>query len=214
MSLNGKLTLQYLQLACPQLPNPCWPCDLGAFPDPIRWPLSVTTSFELSGSCQFLCLPHPSLSDRAPWSRYPVISCLCVLCISGCLLPVLHRIRAIQGDTLHLRHQRGCRSESCLSCQPVRSSQDWCSVDAAECPFPFSRVCPPQRCLPGIKIGNGPQGVRVGMQMLELCLQAMEGGPTGSLIGPAVLHEFIQGRRAVHGRGQPVPILNALHYLQ
>ena len=81
--------------------------------------------------------------------------------------------------------------------------------------FPFSQTCPPHPAwLPGIKVGNGSQGVGVGMQMLQLCLQAMEGGPADTVVGPAVLHEFIEGGRAVHGRGQPVPILNALHYLQ
>ena len=81
--------------------------------------------------------------------------------------------------------------------------------------FPFSQTCPPHPAwLPGIKVGNGSQGVGVGMQMLQLCLQAMEGGPADTVVGPAVLHEFIEGGRAVHRRGQPVPILNALHYLQ
>lgn len=131
LSLNGKLTLHYLQLACPQLPNPCWPCDLGAFPDPIRWPLSVTTSFELSGSCQFLCLPHPSLSDRAPWSRYPVISCLCVLCISGCLLPALHRIRALRGCISAIREgaDRNPASHASLS-GAHRTGAQWMQPNA------------------------------------------------------------------------------------
>ena len=68
--------------------------------------------------------------------------------------------------------------------------------------------------LPGIKVGNGSQGVGVGVQMLQLCLQAVEGGPAGAGGGPAVRHEFREGGGAVHGRGQPVPVLNALHYLQ
>lgn len=51
-------------------------------------------------------------------------------------------------------------------------------------------------------------------QLLQVCLQLVEGGPTGAVVGPAVLHEFIERGRAVHGRGQPVPIFNALHNLQ
>lgn len=68
--------------------------------------------------------------------------------------------------------------------------------------------------VPGIKVGNGPQGMWVGKQLLQVCLQLVEGGPAGTVIGPAVLHEFIERGRAVHGRWQPIPILNALHYLQ
>lgn len=89
----------------------------------------------------------------------------------------------------------------------------------AECPPPSSQVCPPiplpsRAGLLGIEVGNGPQGVRCGQQLLQMCFQLMEGGPTAAVIGPAVLHEFIERGGAVHGRGQPVPILNALHYLQ
>lgn len=50
-------------------------------------------------------------------------------------------------------------------------------------------------------------------QLFQMCLQLEEVGPTGTVVNPAVLHEFIQGGRTIHRRGQPVPILNAFHYL-
>lgn len=50
-------------------------------------------------------------------------------------------------------------------------------------------------------------------QLFQMCLQLEEVGPTGTVVSPAVLHEFIKGGRTIHRRGQPVPILNAFHYL-
>lgn len=91
-------------------------------------------------------------------------------------------------------------------------------MDVTKCPLPFSQICPPNFpspvWSPGIKVGNGPQRVGVGKQLLQMCFQMVEVGPAGMIVGPAVLHEFIERGRAVQGRGQPVPLLNAFHYLQ
>jgi hypothetical protein len=53
----------------------------------------------------------------------------------------------------------------------------------------------------------------VSKQLFQMCLQLEEVGSTGTIVSPAVLHEFIERGRTVHRRGQPVPIFNAFHYL-
>lgn len=54
----------------------------------------------------------------------------------------------------------------------------------------------------------------VSKQLFQMCLQLEEVGPTGPVVSPAVLHEFIQRGRAVNRRGQPVPFFDAFHHLQ
>ena len=117
----------------------------------------------------------------------------------------LHQTRAIKAETLYLLHQSRLFSEVQTGilplCLTLGSSTGPALGACGCCPFPFSQTYAPHPAwLPGIKVGNGSQGVGVGLQMLQLCLQAVEGGPAGTVVGPAVLHEFIEGGRAVHGR--------------
>ena len=59
-------TLHYLQLAHPQLPKPCWLCELGAFPDPTRLPLSVRTHIPRLALVSFSVFPSPFSGTKPP----------------------------------------------------------------------------------------------------------------------------------------------------
>lgn len=66
---------------------------------------------------------------------------------------------------------------------------------------------------PRVKVSQGLEGVRGSDELVQDADDVSKLGPAGALLLPALHHELVDGRRAVHGCGEPEAFVDGFHDL-
>lgn len=66
---------------------------------------------------------------------------------------------------------------------------------------------------PGIEVSQGLEGVRGSDELVQDANDVGKLGPAGAFLLPTLHHELVNGRRAVHGRGEPEAVVDGFHDL-
>lgn len=78
----------------------------------------------------------------------------------------------------------------------------------------FMNICLHPAISPDTGLSPGPlQSVGVADQLVQHVDDLSELWPVGPLPLPAVQHELVERHGAVHGRGQPIALINSLDHL-
>lgn len=67
---------------------------------------------------------------------------------------------------------------------------------------------------PWVKVGNGLEGIGAPQQLVQQVDDITETRPLGAILQPALQHELVNGRGAVHRRRQSKGLVDGLHHLQ
>lgn len=67
---------------------------------------------------------------------------------------------------------------------------------------------------PGIEVSQGLEGVGGSDELVQDANDVGKLGPARAILLPALHHELVDGRRAVHGRGEPEAIVDGFHDLE
>lgn len=67
---------------------------------------------------------------------------------------------------------------------------------------------------PWVKVSDGLEGVGAPQQFVQQVDDVAEARPLGAVLQPALQHELVDGRGAVHRRRQSKGLVDGLHHLQ
>lgn len=67
---------------------------------------------------------------------------------------------------------------------------------------------------PWVKVGDGLEGIGAPQQLVQQVDDITETRPLGAILQPALQHELVNGRGAVHRRRQSKGLVDGLHHLQ
>ena len=67
--------------------------------------------------------------------------------------------------------------------------------------------------IPWVEVGDGFQGLWALEEFVQDVDDVCEARPLGAVVQPALQHELVDGRRTVHGGGQPEGLVDRLHHL-
>lgn len=71
-----------------------------------------------------------------------------------------------------------------------------------------------KKASPWVKVGDGLEGIGAPQQLVQQVDDITETRPLGAILQPALQHELVNGRGAVHWRRQSKGFVDGLHHLQ